>query len=33
MDLILQATGDDAVGRSQEAPRRAKEGRTEAIRV
>ena len=30
MDLILQATGDDASGRSQNAPRRLKEGRTEA---
>ena len=29
IDLILQATGD----RSQDAPRRAKEGRTEALRV
>ena len=33
MDLILKATEDDAVGRSQDAPRRAKEGRTEALRV
>jgi hypothetical protein len=33
MDLILQATGDGAAGRSQEAPWRAKEGRTEAIRA
>jgi hypothetical protein len=30
MDLILQATGDDASGRSQNALRRLKEGRTEA---
>jgi hypothetical protein len=30
MDLILQATGDDAAGRSQE---RAKEGRAEPLRA
>jgi hypothetical protein len=33
MDLILQATGEGTAGRSQDASRRAKEGRTEALRL